>query len=99
MAHIELLTKLPVFFSGMDEEALFAWLSKIEAVLIARGEGRFLCINVSTEELQEDELRELIALFRRFELDMTELHKLDLPAHSTWFRNPKAYWHDRVFKK
>lgn len=98
MITAELLTKLPTFFSDIDEESLFNWLTRLEAVRETRGEGRFLRIQVATEQLEEDSLRELIALFKRFDLDMTELQKLDLPPFSAWFRNPNTYWHDQVFK-
>lgn len=99
MMDIELLVESPVFYSGVDEDVFFAWIERIEPVGEVRGEGRLLRLKVAAAQLDEDSFRELIAIFKRYALDMKELAKLDLPAFTQWFRNPKAYWHEQVFKR
>ena len=97
MEDIEILVKCPVFFSDVDEANLFGWFKQIPAVKEVRGKGRELSVAVSLKGADEEGIRELIAVFQRYGLDMKELAKFDVPEFSEWFRNPKAYWHDQVF--
>ena len=96
---VEVLVELPVFFSDTDETVFFSWLKRIEAVRETLGQGRSLAIAVSLDQLGEVSLRELIALFKRYGLAMAELAKLDDPRFSDWFRDPRAYWHDSIFRR
>jgi two-component SAPR family response regulator len=94
---VELITESPTFYSHMDEQTLFEWIQQIKPVHDVRGEISFLRIKIKLDDLDEEEFRELIAVFKRFGLRMSELKKLDTGSFSEWFRNPRAYWYEQVF--
>ena len=54
------------FFSQGDETALFAWLDKLPFVERYEGRGPTLYISVDPTAVDEDGLREMLALFRRY---------------------------------
>lgn len=97
MEDIEILVECPVFYSDVDEASLFGWFKQIPAVKEVRGQGRELSVLVSLKSADEEGIRELIAVFQRYGLDMKGLAKFDVPRFSDWFRNPKAYWHNKIF--
>ncbi|MFC6011789.1 hypothetical protein [Nocardia lasii] len=84
------------YYSPHDETAFFEWLGKIRAVRSFGGELRTLEIVVSTP-IDEESLRELLALFRRYDIDMAPLRVLGHPAVDPWFHDPRKYWHTDVF--
>ena len=50
--------------------------------------------------LSEMELRELLAAFYRYRLEMTPLAALKSSRNKRWFaENTDAYWHSKVFGK
>lgn len=86
------------FYSEGDELSFFNWLNSIEAVDLVQGAGN--CINVYLKKLHiSDEcLRELIAVFFRYRIEMTQLGRLLNNDNAEWFqRNTKAYWHQSIF--
>jgi len=42
-------------------------------------------------------LRELIALYRRYDGKMSELEQFANDTNRSWFQNPAAYWYKAVF--
>lgn len=81
------------FLSEGDERSFFEWLQQIKCVQSVRGEGRSVFITLSKLPADE-ELRELIGLFFRYDIDMRQLARF---AEREWVSNPDAYWHRRVF--
>ena len=81
------------YLSQGDETAFFEWLRGIKCVQDVRGEGRSLLIKLSNPPTDED-LRELIGLFYRYDIDMRQLAEF---AEREWVRNPDAFWHQRLF--
>jgi hypothetical protein len=75
-----------------DERALFAWLGRIGCVT-----------DISPVDFSvvgspnDDELRELVALFYRYRGDMGQLAQFETPKNSAWFRRPRTFWSSRVF--
>ncbi len=87
----------PRFFSARDEDCFFSWLHSIVAVRAVRGAGTDLEITLAVRLLSQRDLREILALFYRYGIDMRSLRHFDSPRVATWFRDPKAYWHVEVF--
>ena len=91
--HLVLVATSVRYFSQGDEEAFFCWLKRIRCVGEVHGVGRDLLIPLSAAP-DDDDLRELIGLFYRYRVDMTQLAVF---ARSEWASNPKAFWHRRMF--
>jgi hypothetical protein len=86
-----------VFYSTKDEEAFFEWLDKIDAIELYEGSGYILSLHVR-EQIREDDLRELIALFVRYAIPLNQLKVFDLKRFSHWFRDRNSFWYDGVFE-
>jgi hypothetical protein len=85
------------FFSEYDESAFFDWLNKLACVQKYEGHGRTLYITVNSEAVDEDALREFLALFRRYGVAMRQLIAFDRDEFAEWFREECAYWYSEVF--
>lgn len=85
------------FFSKGDEEAFFDWLGKLSFVEKYEGQGRTLFITVKSNAIDEDGLRELLSLFRRYGIDLKQLAVFDRDEFADWFRDDRAYWHKDIF--
>ena len=83
--------------SPIDEHMFFAWLDRISTVVKYEGRGYKLYIYCSPL-VPDESLRELIALFYRYNIDMKQLQQFLRPENKCWFYdNTRAYWRERVF--
>lgn len=94
---IELTATAVWYYSANDEQAFFAWLDRIACVDGYRGIGRELLINVDLGRADEEAIRELLAIFFRYGIDMQQLAVFGDDANNGWFRAQGSYWYDRVF--
>jgi hypothetical protein len=85
------------FYSPGDEAAFFGWLGKLPFVERYEGRGLTLYISVNAMAVDEDGLRDLLALFRRYGVELKQLAVFDREEFADWFRNEQAYWHKEVF--
>ncbi|MDP2410566.1 MAG: hypothetical protein Q8M26_09805 [Pseudolabrys sp.] len=85
-----------VFYSERDEQMFFAWLRSIGCVGDVKGVGPTLNITLARSP-NDSELRELIALFFRYEVDMRQLAAFASEVNRHWFHDTKAFWFQRVF--
>jgi hypothetical protein len=85
------------YLSQGDEAAFFAWLNSIPGVVSVAGFGRELHIRLRSKRLSQHSLRELIALYARYDGEMSELAQFATDANSAWFKAPGAIWHRSVF--
>ena len=85
------------YFSAGDEAAFFSWLQAISGVVSVQGYGRELHIRLRSKRLSARSLKELLALYQRYQGDMSELAQFLNQSNSTWFADPDAYWHSQVF--
>jgi hypothetical protein len=88
MPSIELIVPLGTYFSRGDEKLFFDWLQSIWAVDTVVGRGTDLLITLRKQPGDSD-LRELVALFYRYQLDMRALAVLK--------RDTSSFWHAKVF--
>jgi hypothetical protein len=94
---VELIAKATTFLSQLDETAFFEWLSKISCVSKFTGQDDILYIQITRSKVDQSSLRDLLALFYRYKIDMKQLAIFDRAEFSEWFRRKEAYWHDQVF--
>ena len=84
------------FFSVGDELSFSSWLKRVKA--IRRWEGKDDCILLHvTTRVSDKSLREFIALFLRYDIDLTLLSQFMSSQNEVWFGNPDMIWHQRVF--
>ncbi|OLL31662.1 hypothetical protein BTH42_11165 [Burkholderia sp. SRS-W-2-2016] len=95
---IALSAKRVRYYSECDETAFFEWLDKLSCVKRYEGELDVLSIYVDETKVDENALRDLLALFRRFAVEMEQLRVFDRQEFAPWFRDPRAYWHAVVFQ-
>lgn len=85
------------FYSPGDELAFFTWLKSIEAVRKIEGSGDAILLHVSTK-ISDESLRELLAIFLRYRIDLPQLAQFETPKNRVWFAAPNRRWHKRVFR-
>ena len=86
-----------VFYHQNDEPAFFEWLSRIPCVESYAGDGsRGLVVRLRRRP-GNDDLRQILALCRRYGVDMRQLAKFETAKNRSWFRDPKKSWHHAVF--
>jgi len=81
------------YFSEFDEDSFFLWVKRIEC--IESVDNGFL--QISIEKVNEVSLRELLALFSRYQLSAKPLASLCTNENKFWFNNPKSFWYKSVF--
>lgn len=97
MKKIQLKVKNISFYSIRDEEIFFEWLDRIFSVLHYQGIGNTLVIFVN-QEVKEEDLRDVLALFYRYDIDMKQLTIFHRKENSEWFYSPTSYWFEAVFR-
>jgi hypothetical protein len=81
------------FGSQLDERHLFEWAMQIPGVL--RWEQDTLV--VKSPNISQASLRDLIALFSRYQIPMRQLAQFRNTRNEAWFTVPQMYWHVQVF--
>jgi hypothetical protein len=84
------------YCSLLDEEIFFYALKRISAVEKIEGAGSDLLIKVRSKPSKQG-LRELLGLFFRYEIDMSQFAVFETKQNAAWFRAPSAYWAKLVF--
>ena len=86
------------YYSQNDEENFFQWLKKINCIDKIVGVGYELHLYIASDNLHDHDLRDLLALFYRYKLNMKQLRRFLNKDNKQWFfENNKAYWHKQVF--
>jgi CRISPR/Cas system CMR-associated protein Cmr5 small subunit len=65
--------KCATFYSYTDEDLFFDWIKKIPSIIYFEGVGKNLLFYFKSKRIKAQDLRELVALFRRYKIDMSEL--------------------------
>jgi hypothetical protein len=87
------------FYSPLDEVVFFEWIKKIDCIDDIKRENNSLFFYIASDEIHDYNLRDLLALFFRYHIDMKQLKRFLMPENKKWFKNKIAYWHDKVFKE
>ncbi|MFX1678409.1 hypothetical protein PV762_04190 [Mitsuaria sp. CC2] len=85
------------FYSQYDEAVFFKWLRDLPCVVNVEGQGLTIFIACRSDAIDEDALREILALFHRYGIEKRQLAQFDRAEFLKWFRNPVAYWYSEVF--
>ncbi|PKN35757.1 MAG: hypothetical protein CVU61_02745 [Deltaproteobacteria bacterium HGW-Deltaproteobacteria-19] len=96
---ITLMAKGITYYSNKDETYFFKWLESIKCVESHGGELDILYINVIADKVNDKALREMLALFYRYKIDMKQLSIFKSDKNKDWFCKTHAFWHRRVFGK
>ena len=83
--------------SNSGNVKIFEWLDKLACVEKYEGELDALNIYVNQARVDAGSVYELLALFRRYGVDMAQLRVFDREEFASWFRNPKSHWFKEVF--
>jgi hypothetical protein len=87
------------YLSAGDEDYFFEWLKSISAVKDIVPTRAGLLELTLADPVDDPSLRELLALSKRYGLDMKPLRNLLTPENEHWFAGKKkAYWYRSVFK-
>lgn len=84
-----------IFGSQLDERHLFEWAMQISGAL--RWEQDTLI--VKSLNLSQSSLRDLVALFSRYQIPMKQLAQFRNSRNEVWFASPQTYWYKRVFDR
>ena len=84
------------YFSYLDEEQFFQGLENLPTVESFSGtpEGLDLVLRLPADEA---DVRDLLALLKRYDVCMAPLRKLIENDHGAWLRNHDAYWYDSLY--
>ncbi|WP_159847570.1 hypothetical protein [Nocardia sp. CY41] len=85
------------YYSPQDEAALFGWLDNTPCVESYRGRSCTLYLTVDLSAVDEGGLREIVTLYRRYNIDLRGLRALSADRVSPWFSDTARWWHDEAF--
>ncbi len=96
---IKLECKKVVFYSELDELSFFERVNKLQCIKSYEGINYSIFLHVKTKTVSDNCLRELISLFHRYKIEMSQLSQFLNEKNKNWFKdNQKAYWYKKVFK-
>jgi hypothetical protein len=92
-----LICKNVTFYSEKDEEAFFEWIKVLEGIDNCEKVGNEFHLYPAAADLHDHDLRDLIAFFYRYKIDMKQLKRF-LTKHNTyWFGKRSAPWYKKIF--
>lgn len=68
-----LICKAVRFYCLKDEDAFFEWIQKIDCIDKTSALGRELYLHIAADDIHDYNLRDLIGLFYRYNIEMTQL--------------------------
>lgn len=93
----KLVCKKVKFYGLKDEDAFFEWIKRIECIKDMSAVRDELCLYIP-EVIADDDLRDILALFYRYKIDMKQLARFLNDTNRSWFyEGYKGYWYDNVF--
>src|SRR6185436_8375901 len=89
-----LVCKRVTFYASKDEDAFFEWIKKIDCIENFFGRGDELYLELASADIHDYNLRDLLGLFYRYNVDMKQLKRFLNKENKSWFfDNKKSYWH------
>ncbi|HEX2978137.1 MAG TPA: hypothetical protein VHO47_03395 [Candidatus Babeliales bacterium] len=72
---------------------------KIKCIKSFEGARNELYLDLVDDKIEDLELRDIIALFRGYKVDMAQLKRFLTEDNKRWFfDNKRAYWYKKVFE-
>jgi hypothetical protein len=87
-----------LYYSQHDENVFYKWLKRVRSVVRLHGESDKLFIEVRADKFDQKDLREMLALFRRYNIDLTALANLEHDTNRPWLCDESKWWYPLVFK-
>lgn len=94
---IELRASQVVFYSQKDEDIFIDWVKSIPSLRDAYGERDSIVLVFENSNINDDDLRELIALYTRYCIVKKPLAVFLSNDNQDWFRNPDMFWAGEIF--
>ena len=88
----------PSFLSQGDENAMFAWLGKINCISKVSGVGADICLEIKVNQVDEECMRELLAIFNRYKMKLFILRPIAEKKRYKWLKNKTAYWYKGLWE-
>ena len=93
------------FYCQFDEDCFYHWLKSLDSLQELEilpgnplnGISNKILLSFHQEGIDDEDLKQLIGLLMRYQLDMSSLISLCTKSNEKWFKNPKAYWYCQVF--
>jgi len=85
--YVVLTCKSVCHYSQIDEDLFFAWIKRIPCVVTFDGRKDELYLYMRDNNISNLELLELLALFRRYHIDMQQLEVFVNEHNRWWFYN------------
>lgn len=82
------------FYSEHDEQFFFDWIGRIACVADVSGRGEVLHITLNSEQVTDQCVRELLALFTRYLVDLEQFAQYS-DIVGPWFLDSNSYWHKK----
>jgi hypothetical protein len=93
----QLVVHRVIFYSQQDEFSFFRWLDELSPTVTYKGQLDDILIDLKDSSPSRTTLRELLGLFYRYHVEMSQLAQFESPSNREWFRNPRAFWYEQVF--
>lgn len=90
---VRLKCSMTLYYSPLDEKHMFEWAKELSCFIDWDGDT----LVVRSRRISQEALRDLLALFRRYEIPMDQLAQFENATNRHWFRAPTAYWYKFVF--
>ena len=85
------------YYSDLDKEGFFEWIKKIKSVVEMEKIDGELYLYFKSKRIPDKDLRSLIALFRRFKIDMKQLQLFLNERNKRWLRDGRGHWVELIF--
>ena len=95
---IKLECKRIRFYSELDELSFSERMNKIKCIESWEGKSDSILIYIKSKIVSDICLRELIALFHRYKISMSQLLIFLSDKNKIWLMNDKAFWYKKIFK-
>jgi hypothetical protein len=93
-----LVCKHIFFHSLQDKNTFFEWIERIPSIIHFEGARDELYLDLCSTVISDEDLKDIIGLFYRYNIDMKQLQILLNDENKAWFQdNKKAFWHKRIF--
>jgi hypothetical protein len=76
------------FYSVGDENSFFQWIYRLRGYKSCAGIGQSVRIDFEFESMDRETLSDLVAIFRRYNLDLTILRPLANAPDGAWLSDP-----------
>lgn len=94
-----LVCKGVLYYSLNDEAVFFEWIKKLKCIKQIGGVGDELLLYLRSRNVSSRCLRDLLALFFRYKVDMTQLQQFLNSSNAHWFNDQEYWFHRLVFGK